>query len=140
MLSDGTPNGYLVATVKGGDITWYYKSVGQRQEHQMRVYSPLKTESEYVKATIWNHSPDCWTNPEWWENGVKVGELERVEEEDIAYNELYAVWKEQDLENFDYATPSKARVFRIKPSEGVRKGEVRVTDNFGVTYTQTIEW
>lgn len=140
MLSDGTPNGYLVATVKGGDITWYYKSVGHGQEHQMRVYSPLKTKDGYVKATIWNHSADCWANPEWWENGVKIGELEHVKEADIAYMELYEGWKGQNLKNFNYATPQNARVFRIKPSEGVRKGEVRVTDNFGVTYTQTIEW
>jgi hypothetical protein len=31
-------------------------------------------------------------------------------------------------------------MFNIKPSEGCRSGEVRVTDNFGVTYVQTVEW
>jgi hypothetical protein len=31
-------------------------------------------------------------------------------------------------------------MFHIKPSEGVRSGEVRVTDNFGKTYVQKVEW
>jgi hypothetical protein len=31
-------------------------------------------------------------------------------------------------------------MFRIKPSEGVQSGEIRVTDNFGVTYTEKVEW
>jgi hypothetical protein len=28
----------------------------------------------------------------------------------------------------------------VKPSAGVRSGEIRVTDQFGVTYTQKVEW
>jgi len=40
-----------------------------------------------------------------------------------------------------YAQPQKSDyIFRIKPSEGVRSGEIRVTDNFGVTYTEKVEW
>ena len=40
-----------------------------------------------------------------------------------------------------YAKPAKSRyMFRVKPSEGVRSGEVRVTDNFGKTYTEKVEW
>ena len=31
-------------------------------------------------------------------------------------------------------------MFRIKPAEGVHSGEIRVTDNFGKTYTQKVEW
>ena len=67
-------------------MKWYYKTVGKGQDYQMRVYSPVRTNSNYVKAIIWNYSEGFWTKPEWWENGVKV------------------------------------------------------TDNFGTTYSQTIEW
>ena len=141
MFNDGTPNGYMVVSVKDGDMTWYYKSVGQEQDYQLRVYSPQRTQSEYVKATIWNWSPNFWGMPQWYENGVKVGELERFNDEDVAYKEFYAERQEQKDPQIRHLRPSKSdAAFRIKPSEGVRSGEVRVTDNFGNTYTQTVEW
>jgi hypothetical protein len=31
-------------------------------------------------------------------------------------------------------------MFRVKPSEGVRSGEIRVKDNFGKEYTCKLEW
>jgi hypothetical protein len=50
-------------------------------------------------------------------------------------------WTSSKGKVHDYTKPSKSsRMFRIKPSEGVRSGEIRVTDNFGHTYTCKIEW
>ena len=31
-------------------------------------------------------------------------------------------------------------MFRIKPSAGVKAGEVRVTDRFGTTYVEHVSW
>ena len=95
-----------------------------------------------MKATIWNFTPTYWNNPEWYENGVKIGELERIKEHDPAYEELFSTTLNHlKGTSRNYATPVNSDyMFRIKPSDGVRKGEVRVTDNFGNTYTQTIEW
>ena len=40
-----------------------------------------------------------------------------------------------------YAKPAKSNyMFRVKPSEGVHNGQIRVTDNFGVTYTENVAW
>ena len=139
--NDGTPNGYMVMNVEGNNFEWYYKAVGKERDHQMRVYSPLRTGDEFVKATIWNYSKDFWSNPEWWENGVKVADLEFAPDFDPDYLEIYKTLQNLKGLAADYAKPAQSRfMFRVKPSEGIRSGEVRVTDNFGVTYTQKIEW
>ncbi|MBE6212252.1 MAG: hypothetical protein E7129_03840 [Rikenellaceae bacterium] len=141
--NDGTPNGYMVADVKGDKMQWYYKSVDHGRDYQMRVYSPTRTKSEYVKAIVWNHSPETWSNPEWWENGVKVADMELSKENDLDYLNIYAEHNQQKLGKTErkYSKPVKSPFFfRVKPSEGVSSGEVRVTDQFGVTYTQKIGW
>ncbi len=140
----GTPNGYIIAEVNGDTMTWYYKTVDQGRNYQIRTYSPKSTNTEYVKANVWNYSPDTWSTPEWWENGVKVADMEFAKgEHDPAYLQIYAEHQEQKLNKYarSYSKPAKSPyLFRVKPSAGVRSGEVRVTDQFGVTYTQTVEW
>jgi hypothetical protein len=109
----------------------------------MRAYSPIRTGDGYVKANIWSYSPDSnWSTVEWWENGKKVGEFEQFAEADPDYMQIFT----EKLSHIkgraaNYAKPAKSRyMFRIKPSEGVRSGEVRVKDNFGTTYTEKVEW
>ena len=140
----GTPNGYMIAEVNGDTMTWYYKAVGHDRNYQIRPYSPKSTNTEYVKANIWNYSPDTWSKPEWWENGVKVADMEHAKGEyDPAYLKIYAEHQEQKLGKWErgYSKPAKSPyLFRVKPTAGVRSGEIRVTDQFGVTYTQTVEW
>ena len=121
--------------------TFYYQKVHDRN-YQMRSYSPTRTGDGYVKVNIWNYSKDNWSPVEWWVDGKKVGEFEKSEEFDPDYLKLHA----EKLSHLrgraaKYAQPQKSDyIFRIKPSEGVRSGEIRVTDNFGVTYTEKVEW
>ena len=140
----GTPNGYMVAEVTGDTMTWYYKTVNHDRNYQMRTYTPTETNSEYVKVNIWNYSPDTWSAIEWWENGVKVANMEHAKGEfDPAYLKIYAQHQEEKLNKWarNYSKPAKSPyLFRVKPTAGVRSGEVRVTDQFGVTYTQKVEW
>ena len=141
--NDGTPNGYMVMEVDGDNIEWYYKSIGHERDYQMHVYAPHRTGGELVKVNIWNWSKNHWSTPEWWENGVKVGNMTHKFEKDIAFLEDHAVKGPHTLgkSKDDKARPYTAHgMFHIKPSEGVRSGEVRVTDNFGKTYIQKIEW
>ena len=140
MMSNGVPNGYIVADVKGRDMTWQFKCIGKDTDYQMKLYSPERTKTEYVKAHIWNWAANFWTQPEWWENGVKVAELEPVKDYDIDYQESYAAWKQQENSNQKWGEQKQTLMFRIRPSEGVRNGEVRVTDYFGNIYTQPVEW
>lgn len=142
--NDGTPNGYMVAEVNGDSMEWYYKTVGHDRDYQMRVYTPAQSNSEYVKVNIWNHSPESWSNPEWWENGVKVADMETTgKEHDPAYLKIYAEHNEEKLDKTErkYSQPAKVPfLFRVKPTQGVHAGEVRVTDQFGRTYVQAVEW
>jgi hypothetical protein len=140
----GTPNGYMVAEVQGNTMKWFYKAVNHDRNYQIRPYSPSDTKTEYVNANIFNYSPDTWGKPEWWENGVKVADMEFAKGEyDPAYLLIYAEHQEQKLNKYSraYSKPAKSPyLFRVKPSAGVRSGEIRVTDQFGVTYTQKVEW
>ena len=142
MDNDGTPNGYMVMTVDGDKFEWWYKTIGKNRDYQMRAYSPTRTGDGYVKVNIWNYSPSYWSEIEWWENGKKVATFEKSPEEDPDYVELHAT-KLTHLKGTaaKYAKPSKSDyIYRIKPSEGVTSGEIRVTDNFGVTYTEKVAW
>ena len=142
--NDGTPNGYMVMEVNGDEFEWYYKSVGHDRDYQMHVYDPSRTGGELVKANIWNWSKDYWSMPEWWENGVKVCDMVCKPESDIAFLEDHAKQGPHILggkDKSDKARPYKAHgMFYVKPSEGVRSGEVRVTDNFGRTYIEKVSW
>ena len=141
--STGIPNGYMVVNVDGENIEWWYKTVGHDRSYQMRTFSPVRTGDGYVKANIWNYSSDSkWSAVEWWENGVKVAEFEQFAEEDPDYVKIHTE-KLTHLKGTaaKYAIPSKSNfMFRVKPSEGVRSGEIRVTDSFGVTYTENVSW
>ena len=151
---DGTPNGYMAVEVNGDNVEWYYKSVGHDRDYQIRAYTPIRTGDGYVKACIWNYTQGFWSEPEWWENGVKVGTLEQHKEEDLDCIEIHkaaaplvakadpsVTWTSSKGKVHDYTKPAmSSRMFRIKPSEGVRSGEIRVTDNFGKTYTCKVEW
>lgn len=142
--NDGTPNGYMVMEVDGDKIDWYYKSVGHDRNYQMHVYAPTRTGGELVKVNIWNWSANYWSTPEWWENGKKVGTMTHKYEKDIAFLEDHAAKGPHFIskkDKSDKARPYNAHgMFHIKPSAGVRSGEVRVTDNFGNTYVEKIEW
>ena len=144
MSQDGTPNGYMVAEVEGDKMSWYYKSVGQDRSRQMRVYSPTESASTYVKANIWNYSHGCWSTPEWWENGVKVADMELSNgESDYDYLKIYAEHNKQkmDARARHHSRPTEVRaMFKVVPTAGVTSGEVRVTDQFGVTYIEKVQW
>lgn len=140
--TDGTPNGYMVVEVDGENFEWWYKIVGKDRSYQMKAYTPTTTGDGYVKVKVWNYSPDNWSAIEWWENGKKVSTFEKFAEEDPEYVKIHS----ERLSHLKgraakYAKPRKSDyLYRVKPSEGVHSGEVRVTDNFGVTYTEKVEW
>ena len=124
--------------VAGDSLSWYYKGVGTGRETQMRAYTPLKTNDATVKVNIWNWS-EGWSTPEWYENGVKVSDMEFTPGVDIAYLELYNTITNKTTKK--YCTPSQeALIFSVTPTPGITSGEIRVTDLFGNVYTEKITW
>lgn len=136
--NDGTPQGYFVVDVDGEEVSWYYLCCGKDRNYQMKVYPPARTGGEYVMANIWAHD-NKWGAVEWWENGVKVGQMEAHDALDPDYVDLYATVTNKTTRK--YCKPVNSfHMFQIKPSEGIREGEVRVTDRFGNLYTQKVSW
>jgi hypothetical protein len=72
---DGTPNGFSVYEVDGGDLRWRYQATGQRPGHQMRIYPPGADPegAGEVLANVWSAGPD-WRIL-WYEDGERRGEM-----------------------------------------------------------------
>ncbi|MBO4434691.1 MAG: calcineurin-like phosphoesterase C-terminal domain-containing protein [Bacteroidales bacterium] len=137
IASMGEPQGYMVLEVHGESMSWWYKGVGTGKDYQMKAYSPARTGDGTVKVNIWNWS-EGWSTPEWYEGGVKIADMEFTPGTDPDYVDLYATFDNQT--NRKYCVPSeKSIIFSVHPTPGATSGEIRVTDMFGVTYTQTVE-
>ena len=132
---DGTPSGYLVVEVDGDDLKWYHKTIGNDdRDFQMTVFTPAQTGNDYLFANVW-YWDTKWGSVEWWENGKKAGEMERHSRVDLNFDREYR------KANKGVGTKEKTwHMFRIKPTPGVRSGIVKVTDRFGRTYEQQVEW
>ena len=135
---EGEPQGYMVMNVHGENVDWWYKGVGHDKDYQMKAYSPERTGDGTVKVNVWNWS-EGWSLPEWYENGVKVADMERTPGIDPDYKILYDAYDNQT--NRKYCTPSEeCDIFSVTPSAGVNAGEIRITDLFGNIYTQSVNW
>ena len=82
---------------------------------------------------------NSWSVPEWWENGSKVSDMEDMRL--TLMTDPYYLWTCTSIHklNPDDATKHD-HIFRVKPSEGVREGEVHVTDRFGNAYVRKVSW
>ena len=135
---DGTPSGYLVVEVKGEDISWYYKAVGNRtpQTYQMTVFPPGIGSSNQVLANVWNYDT-AWGNVEWWENGQKVSNMMRTSDYfDPNYDAEYRTCTGVAQTSPFYVW----HMFSVTPSPGMRMGTVKAFDRFGNKYEKSVNW
>lgn len=132
---DGTPSGYRVFEVDGDEVKWYHKCIGSDdRDFQMTVFTPEQTGNDYLFANVW-YWDSKWGAIEWWEQGRKVGDMERHSRVDPNFDREYRM-----ANNGEAAKEKSWHMFRIKPSPGVRSGCVRVTDRFGRTYERVVAW
>lgn len=135
---DGTPNGYGVYEVNGGDVQWYYKSVGHAKEHQFNLYpvGSVKEKPDAFAVNVWNWDPS-W-RVEWFEDGKAMGELQREIACDPLSVELHAGadkpvkrgWVEPLLTD---------HMFFASPSAEAKKITIQVTDRFKNIYRKETE-
>lgn len=132
VAQDGTPKGYGVFEVNGRSVSWYFKSIGYDRSYQLRLY-PVGTNKElpdYVTANVWNWSSG-W-KVYWYEDGVRMGEMER-----------YSGFDPETLAS--YANPANAvpkwvkpvitgHLFKAKPKSASSKVTVEAVDEFGNSY------
>ncbi len=138
LCTDGTPAGYAVFEIDGQEVSWYYKSVGHPATHQMRLYSGEKYPEfdGYVVANIWN-SDEAWKVTFLFDGTPTEIAPERFTAYDPAARECYASNERLDHK---WIGPTRSdHFYRVPLPEGASRLEVRATDRFGRTYTETLE-
>ena len=131
---DGAPAGYKIFDMDGNDMKWIYKGCGHPMDYQMKVYTGLEEYPGQVIANIWDFDP-LW-KVEYFEDGVKVCDMERFKAQDPLAKELYK--DPSSLKRtWVYAAPTE-NMFKATISAEAKCLEVRVTDRFGRVYTKTI--
>jgi hypothetical protein len=130
---DGSPAGYKVFDMDGNSIKWIYKGCGHPLEYQMKVYTNLPEYPGEVIANVWDYDPS-W-KVEYFEDGVKICDMERFKAQDPLAKELYK--DPSSLKRtWVYAAPTE-NMFRARRSPEAKSIEVRVTDRFGRIYKTT---
>ena len=132
ICTDGTPAGYAVFEVDGGEVSWYYKSVGHPRSFQLKIYDSKDDEAfaGRIVANVWNCDP-AWT-VEMRADGGRPVWMERTTAVDPQARRLYAdaskldhKWITVTQSDHYYAAPLPA---------GTRRVEVTARDRFGNTY------
>lgn len=131
---DGSPAGFKDMQINGNDISWKYIGCGHPEEYQMKVYIDDKEHQGYIVANIWDYDPQ-W-KVEYFEDGVKVCDMEQFKAQDPLARELYK--DPSSLKrSWVYAAPTE-NMFRAKYSAGAKILEVRATDRFGRVYSKEV--
>lgn len=132
---DGSPAGYKVIDMDGAKAEWIYKGCGHPLDYQMKVYVDNPDYPGQIVANVWDYDP-MW-KVEYFENGVKVCDMERFKAQDPLAKELYK--DPASLKRtWVYAAPTE-NMFKAPVSADAKKLEVKVTDRFGRVYTKVIE-
>ena len=161
---DGAPGGYAIWDIDGTDFAWLYKSTGWPEEYQFRSYdlnqchitaeafAPESTEAEMgaysdtygtknnkneILVNVWGYDPE-W-KVEMTENGKPL-EVKRV----VAKDPLHIISYEAKRLNVgaaptaDFVSCATAHMFKATASNATSTIEIKVTDRFGNTYSETM--
>ena len=124
---DGCPPGYKVYTFRGTNVEWYYKSCGYGPDFQGKVYLDHEDYPGWAVAHVWDYD-DAW-KVEYWEDGVKICDMERFSGKD-------------PVAKAEFADPSPYKIswvacwptpilFKSTFTPDAEQLEVRIIDRFG---------
>jgi hypothetical protein len=137
LCDDGTPAGYGVYEINGSDVKWYYKSVGQPKEYQMRVYNQGAYDKKPgdIAVNVWNWDKD-W-KVLWYEDGVLKGAMRR--EVDFDAETVRLMGGQDKPGKYPWIEPRlNDHLFFATPAATAKKVLVEVTDRFGNIYREEI--
>ena len=148
LSTDGVPWNVVEVEFNGKSLEYHQKSFPYTCPNttykaefpdDVWVIGPDKTGDDYVWCNPYMYD-NAWAKPEWWENGAKVADMEDLRL--TAQFDPWYKWLCTNVHHVDYTNDevSHDHLFRIKPSEGVKEGEVRVTDRFGKTHVRKVSW
>ena len=131
---DGTPIGYTVYEIEGDSISWYFKPAGKDRSYQFRAYpvgeNYLKPEA--LTVNVWNYDP-AW-KIYWYEDGKRMGEMERYTGIDPVIDSYVAAYRKSFKYDYIGAEPTEHLFFAIPRSAGAEL-RVEVVDRFGNVYS-----
>ena len=128
---DGTPLGFSVYEVKGDSLSWYYQSAGRSRDYQMQL--SIDTAQQTVIANVWNWD-DRW-KVEWSADGNHWQPMQRY----IGYSPVMEAYYKSLPPNRPWMQPVlTAHLFKAAFDHKTTRVTVKVTDRFGVVYTDTL--
>lgn len=140
---DGTPNGYCLYEVRGEEITWRYKAVGQPPNRQMRLYPPGADPGapNDLLANIWDWDAE-WA-VRWFADGEPRGAMTRQTAPDPLSVKLHAGPDLPPRRPWVDPVPTD-HLFRARLADDSSRSAapqsvvVEASDRFGRTYAE--EW
>ncbi|MCM1177506.1 MAG: calcineurin-like phosphoesterase C-terminal domain-containing protein [Clostridium sp.] len=131
--NDGTPGGYKVFEMNGGELTWYYKSVGHDRYFQCEVFAPgqFMMHPNSIVANVWDYDEN-WT-VEWYQDGKYMGEMKQsIELSPYYIREISKVYKGNLSKIPTYKLPRpNTHYFTAEPDQYAGNMTVVVKDCFG---------
>lgn len=128
---DGGPAGFKLFSFDGTDVRWKFIGCGADGDSRMKVYFDPSRYPGQVIANVWDYDPQ-W-KVEYFEDGVKVCDMQRFEDKDPLACELYR--DPSSLRRSWVCAVLTQNLFRATPSADAEKLEVRVTDRFGDSWS-----
>ena len=160
---DGSPGGYTVLDVTGGDFKWQYKATGKGTDYQFRTYDRnqiLLTSDKYVPNSngTYKFDPSIWGNvsnanevyinvwnwdPAWTVSVTEEGNPLTVSqvisgEKDPLHLIAYTAKRINKNSKPTFETNKTYHLFKVTASGPATTLEVQVTDRFGNVYTETM--
>ena len=157
---DGSPGGYTVLSVSGDQIKWQYKGTGSASDVQFRTYDrnqiqitgekyvPNGNKSDFtpgfwstasssneVYINIWNWDPSWSISVK--ENGQSLS-WTKVSAYDPLHLIAYTAKRLSKNKEAGFATTKNAHMFKVVASSPNTTLDIKVTDGFGNTYTETM--
>ena len=160
---DGSPGGYSVLDVTGTSFQWQYKATGRPSDHQFRTYDRNQihlTAAQYVPNSKGTYAfePSLWGNasssnevyinvwdwdPSWkvevTENGTPLTVSRLTSgEKDPLHLIAYTAKRINKNAKPTFETEKNRHLFKVTASSATSTLEIKVTDRFGNTYTETM--
>ena len=129
---DGGPAGFKLYSFDGTDVRWRFLGCDTPDDYQMKVDVDSPYFPGEVVVNVWDYDP-LW-KVEYFEDGVKVCDMERFEGKDPLTLELYK--DPSSLKRSWVQAVLTQNLFRAAMSRDAESREVRVTDRFGNVYSE----
>lgn len=138
---DGTPSGYKVFTKLGGNLSWYYKSIGEGKNYIAEAFGLGETERHpnAVVVKVWDWDPD-W-KVEWYEDGEPKGRMEQTYEISPIYKkEIETAYAEYGEEIPGWKRPGMSdKYFYAVPERYSKRVTISVQSPFGQKWVRNID-